>query len=116
MTGDKSKFITLNYYDGNSVRFGNNAPCLIKGKWSTKLTEKILCDNAYYVEGINYNLLSVSQLNNLGCKVEFENKIAKIYDTDGKIIGKGDQTRGNLFYLDIEDATCLLVKFDFVWL
>ena len=32
MTGDKSKFITLNYYDGNSERFGNDAPCLIKGK------------------------------------------------------------------------------------
>ena len=71
MTRDKSKFITLNYYDGNSVRFGNNASCLIKGKGSIKLIEKILCDNAYYVEGLNYNLLSVSQLNNLGCKVEF---------------------------------------------
>ena len=23
MNGDKSKFITFNYYDGNSVRFGN---------------------------------------------------------------------------------------------
>ena len=32
MTGDKSKFITLTSYDGNSVRFGNYAPCLIKGK------------------------------------------------------------------------------------
>ena len=60
MTRDKSKFVTLNYYDGNSVRFGNDAPCLIKGKGSIKLTKKILCDNAYYVEGINYNLLSVS--------------------------------------------------------
>ena len=29
MTCEKSKFITLNYYDGNSVRFGNDAPCLI---------------------------------------------------------------------------------------
>ena len=32
------------------------------------------------------------------------------------MIGKGDQTRSNLFYLDIEDATCLVVKFDDVWL
>ena len=55
-------------------------------------------------------------MNNLGCKVEFENKIVKIYDTKGKLIGKGDQTRSNLFYLDIEDATCLVVKFDVVWL
>ena len=81
-----------------------------------KLTDKILCDIAYYVEGLNYNLLSVSQLNNSICKVEFENKIDKLYDTDGKLIGKGDQTRGNLFYLDIEDATCLVVEFDDVWL
>ena len=74
MIGYKSKFITLNYYDGFSVRFGNDAPCLIKGKGSIKLTENILCDNAYFVEGINYNLLSVSQLNNSGYKVEFEKK------------------------------------------
>ena len=41
MTGDKSKFITFTQYDGNSVRFGNNAPCQIKGKGSIKITEKI---------------------------------------------------------------------------
>ena len=59
MTRDKIKFITFTQYDINSGRFGNNAPCLIKGKGSIKLTEKI-CDDAYYVEGLNYNLLSVS--------------------------------------------------------
>ena len=32
MTGDKSKFITLTSYNGNSVRFGNDVGCLIKGK------------------------------------------------------------------------------------
>ena len=36
--------------------------------------------------------------------------------TNGKLIGKGDQTRRNLFYLDIEDATCLIAKLDDVWL
>ena len=81
-----------------------------------QLIEKIMCDNSYYVEELKYNLLSVSQLNSLGCKVEFENTIAKIYDTDGKLIGKGDQTRFNLFYLEMNDATCLVVKFDDVWL
>ena len=81
-------------------------------KRKIKIIENILCDNAYYVEGLNYNLLSVSQLNISGCKV----RIAKIYDTDGKLIGKGDQTRGNLFYLDMNDATCLVVELDDVWL
>ena len=116
MTRDKIKFVTLTCYDGNSVRFGNDAPCLIKGKGSIKLIDKISCNNAYYAEGLNYNLLSVLQLNNLGCKVEFENKITKIYDTNGNLIGKGDQTRSNLFYLDIEDVTCIIAKFDDVWL
>ena len=46
MTGDKIKFITLNFYDGNSARFGNDAPFFLKGKGSIKLTKKILCDNA----------------------------------------------------------------------
>ena len=41
ITRDKGKFITINCYDGNSVRFGNDAPCLIKGKGSIKLTDKI---------------------------------------------------------------------------
>ena len=58
----------------------------------------------------------MSHLNNSSCKVEFENKIAKIYDTEGKQFGKDDRTRGNLFYIDIEDATCLVVEFDDVWL
>ena len=68
-----------------------------------------MCDNAYYVEGLNYNLLSVSQLNSLGYKVQFEHKKTKIYDVDGELNGSGDQTRGNIFYLDMDDATCLVV-------
>ena len=86
MIGDKSKCITFTQYDGNSVRFGNDAPCLIKGKGSIKLTEKITCHDAYYVEGLNYNLLSVSQLSNIGCKVEFGNKTTKIFDTNGNLM------------------------------
>ena len=53
MTRENSKVITLNYYDGNSVKFGNDTSCLIKGKSSIKLIEKISCDNAYYVGGLN---------------------------------------------------------------
>ena len=97
MTRDKSNFITFTQYDGNSVRFGNDAPCLIKGKVSINLIEKISFDNAHNVDGLNYNLLSVSQLGNVGCKVEFGNKTNKIYDTHGNLIGKGEQSRSNFF-------------------
>ena len=40
MTRDKSKFITLTSYDGNSVRFGNDAPCLIIEKRMMENTTK----------------------------------------------------------------------------
>ena len=58
----------------------------------------------------------MSQLNKLGCKVEFENKTTKIYDTNGKLIRKSDQNMSNLFYLDIHYATCLVAKLDDTWL
>ena len=32
------------------------------------------------------------------------------------MIGKGDQTRGNLFYLNLDDAAYLIAKIDDVWL
>ena len=48
-------------------------------------------------------------MNSSSQKVEFENKIENIYDTNVKLIGKDDQTRGNLFYLDMNDALCLVV-------
>ena len=32
------------------------------------------------------------------------------------MIGKGDKTGNNIFYLDLDDSTCLIVKFDDVWL
>ena len=53
MTGDRSKFETFEHYNGNNVRFDNDAPCLVKGKGSIKLTDKITCNNIYYVEGLN---------------------------------------------------------------
>ena len=111
MTIDKSKFEKFKHYSGDSVNFGNDALCLVKGKWSIKLTNKIICDNAYYVEGLNYNLLSVTQLNRSGYKVEFNQNRAMIYDARGELTGSGDWTRGNLFYLDMtgEIGLCIVV-------
>ena len=53
MTGDKSKFKTFELYDGNNVKFGNDAPCPIKGKGSVVLIEKITHYNMYFVQGLN---------------------------------------------------------------
>ena len=45
MTGDKSKLKIFEYYDENNVKFGNDAPCPVKGKGCVVLVDKITCDN-----------------------------------------------------------------------
>ena len=60
MIGDKIKFEHMEHYDGGSVRFGNNKPCNIKGRGCISLTNKLLCDNVYWVQGLKHNLPSVA--------------------------------------------------------
>ena len=75
-----------------------------KIKRTISLTNALVCDNAYWVEGLKHNLLSVAQLNNIGFKVEFMHGKARLLDDKGKLIGLGKQTKGNLFYLDLGDC------------
>ena len=75
----------------------------MKGKGTIQLTDKLSCDNVYWVEGLNYNLLSILQPKKLGYIVEFHNRKAKIHDVDGKLIGIDEKTRSNLFYLDLSN-------------
>ena len=100
MTSDKSKFKTFESYDENNVKFGNDAPCPMKGKGFVILIDKITYDNPYFVEWMNYNLLSVAQLNISRDKVVFNQKKVLIYKSEGKLSGSGERTKGNLFYLD----------------
>ena len=80
MIGDKEKFENFEDYDGGSVRFGNNEPCCIKGRGKISLTKELVCDNAYWVEGLKHNLLSVAQLINIGFKVEFMHGKERLVD------------------------------------
>ena len=61
-------------------------------------------------------MLSVAQLNNIGHKLEFQNRKLKIIGDKGNLIGTGVQTKGNLFYLDPIFDICLFVKAEDVWL
>ena len=110
MNGDKTKFEHMENYHGGSVRFGNNEPCYIKGKGCILLTNELRCDNAYWVEGLKNNLLSVAELNNLRFKVEFMNGKAKLLDGKGNLVGSGKQKKGNLFYLDLNEISCFILK------
>ena len=55
MSGDKIKFEHFEYYDGCRVSFENNEPCCMTGKGHISLTNELVCDNAYWVEGLKNN-------------------------------------------------------------
>lgn len=88
----------------------------MKGKGSIIVNEKNRFDNAYWVDGLTNKLFSVAQLISFCYRVEFLNKKAKIYDSTGELIGSGKKTRGNLFYLDLSEDTCLSAQYEDVCL
>ena len=110
MTSEKTKFEHFEDYDGGSIRFGNNEPCCIKDKGRISLSKEHICDNAYWVEGLKKKLLSVVQLINIGFKVEFMHGKERLLDDKGKLIGSGNKTKGNFFYLDLGECSCFITQ------
>ena len=66
---------------------------MIRGKGFILQIDKITCEKTCFVEGLNYNVLSVAQLNRSGYKVEFNQKKALIYNSKGKLSGSGENKR-----------------------
>ena len=60
--GDKSNFLSLIAFDGGRVAFGDSkfGKTIVVGKIGKSLSHSI--DNVYLVDGLQHNLLSVSQI------------------------------------------------------
>ena len=85
MTGDKTKFCLLTESEGGQVTFGENS----KGKIidSEKVGKNIssCIDDVMLVEGLSYNLLSISQLCDKGHKVLFDTKVCTILQPNSEV-------------------------------
>jgi hypothetical protein len=118
MTGDKSKFESLNEEKGGSVTFGNNAPTRIRGKGIVVLDKgKTKAHNVLYVDGLKHNLLSVIQMCDQGYNVLFHSTSCKVMNVDsGKTIVKEIRTPGNVYVLEGGKESCCMGKTDESWL
>ena len=78
MTGDKSKFLSLRKHKSGNVTFGNDALEIIRGKGLVRLNSgKGKAQDVLFVDGLKHNLLSVSQVCDIGCEVVFTSKECK---------------------------------------
>ncbi|XP_019226214.1 PREDICTED: uncharacterized protein LOC109207698 [Nicotiana attenuata] len=97
---------------GGSVSFGNgkNGYILGVGRIGKSLSHSI--ENVYYVKGLKYSLLSVSQICDKGNKVEFVSKICTVTNlVTGEVVLVAKRYK-NIYVVDFEslknsDLSCL---------
>jgi hypothetical protein len=93
MTGDARMFnsIDANGNDGyDSITFDDNDKGKVKGLGKITISNDLSISNVLLVESLNFNLLSVAQLCNLGFKCIFWVDDVEIISIDGsKLIFKG---------------------------
>ena len=121
MTGDKSKFIELTMKEKGYVTYGDNNQGKILGVGKIGNSSKTIIDNVLYVEGLEHNLLSISQLSDRGNKVVFNAKECMIISNIDNSIKFTGHRVNNIYMVDLDDITsllsnCLISKDHDIWL
>ena len=79
MTGDIDQFFTLESKDEGSVTFGDNHKGRIIGIGKIKITPTFI-ENVLLVDKLKHNLLSISQLYDVGFNVFFKTSMCIVVD------------------------------------
>ncbi|KAK2967248.1 hypothetical protein RJ640_016040 [Escallonia rubra] len=119
MIGDRSLFSHITPKNGGLVTFGDNSNGKIIGKGKIG-TGSISIDNVSLVDGLKFNLISISQLIDSGHKDQFEGDKCLISHASngGTLVGKRD---GNIYTLsfnasDSSHEICLSAQHNDIWL
>ena len=84
MTGDQLQFQELTLKQKGFVNYGNNNKGKILGIGNVGHSSTLLIENVLFVEGLKYNLLSISQLADKGFNVSFTQESCLISDKENK--------------------------------
>jgi hypothetical protein len=105
----------------DSITFGDNRQGKVLGHSKIAITADHSISRVLLVESLDYNLLSVSQLCEMGYNCLFTNKGVTIFQRcDGSFVFKG-VLRGKFYLMDfipekVELDTCLIIKTNMGWL
>jgi hypothetical protein len=124
MTDDSRMFNSITTNESNvvdSITFSDNDKDKVKGLGKIAISNDLSISNVLLVESLNFNLLSVAQLCDLGFKCIFGLDNVEIISIDGSnLIFKGFKYE-NLYLVDFNAreaqlSTCLLTKSSMGWL
>ncbi|CAH9110852.1 unnamed protein product [Cuscuta epithymum] len=120
MTGDSSWFKTLISKDGGNVTLGDKTKKKVIGKGQVSISDSTTIKDVLLVDGLKYNLLSISQLCDDGHKVVFNSNACTFFDRDSNNVLFVANRDGNLYKFSCDDfshATCLTSMHDdaFLW-
>ena len=121
MTGDHNLLCTLNSKEESTVTFGDNAKGKIVGIGNVGSPEHPSIENVLLVDGLKHNLISISQLCDIGYKVLFDKKECTIIDSKtNEVIFTGNR-KNNVYkikfsYKPNKVISCLSTSNDEKWL
>jgi len=112
MTGEKSNFLSLTASDGGSVAFENGKSGTIVGIGKICESLSYSIDNVYLVDGLQHNLLSVSQLCDKDNLVVFSRKQCLVMNINTRDVVLTGKRRKNVYKVSIlslsqNNLTCL---------
>jgi transposase InsO family protein len=123
MTGEKKMFTSYvkNKDSQDSIIFGDGNQGKVKGLGNIAITSEHSVSNVFLVESLGYNLLSVSQLCNMGYNYLFTNVDVSVFRrSDGSLAFKS-ALDGKLYLVDfskenVDLDACLIAKTNMGWL
>nr|XP_016514693.1 PREDICTED: uncharacterized protein LOC107831444 [Nicotiana tabacum] len=119
MTDDKNLLKEVTKINGGNVKFGDDTRGKIVDTGTVPISNNCDITKVHLVDRLNYNLLSIIQLCDLGYKVKFKKTRCVIENEAGKIILPGKRY-GNIYILNgfenLDSHICLASISDDPWL
>lgn len=118
MTGDKTKFISLDEKLTGEVKFGDGSIVSIKGKGSIafkcKTGEEKIFNDVFYIPTLCDNILSLGQMSEEGNKVLMDGEYLWVHDNDGNLLMKVKRSSNRLYKISLEESHsgCLIAKIE----
>jgi len=89
MTGNKSLFYDLNENFREKVKLGDDSSMNVMGKGSVKMLMNKKMQNVgdvFYIPELKNNLISLGQLQKIGCSIMFQKGSCQIYDLEKGLV------------------------------